>query len=64
MIIEIRVPDEWPPELGFTVARLLRQAVSTGFPIIATVRSDATAEEVGVAYDRVREVIAQAGLTA
>jgi hypothetical protein len=64
MVIEIKVPDDWPPGLGLAVAQLLRQALREGFPVVAAIRPDVTDEELKDAYARVREVIANAGLAA
>ena len=64
MVIEIKVPDEWPPALGLAVAQLLRQALREGFPVVASVRPDVTDEELSDAYARVRGVIEEAGLAA
>ncbi len=64
MIIEIRVPDDWPPTLGLAMAQLLRQTVAQGFPLVVAVRPDVTDEELSEAFTKVREVIAEAGLAA
>lgn len=29
---EIELPDEWPPGLGFAVAKMIRQSLKAGFP--------------------------------
>jgi hypothetical protein len=64
MVIEIKVPDDWPPALGLAVAQLLRQTLREGFPVVAAIRPDVSDEELKDAYTRVREVIAEAGLAA
>jgi hypothetical protein len=64
MVIEIKVPDDWPPALGLAVAQLLRQALREGFPVVVAVRPDVSDTELHDAYVRVREVIADAGLAA
>ena len=42
MTFEIELPDDWPPGLGFAVAKMIRQSLKTGFPIVVPVRSDVT----------------------
>jgi hypothetical protein len=64
MIIEVRVPDDWPPTLGLVMAQLLRQTVTQGFPVVVAVRPDVTDEELSEAFSKVREVLAEAGLAA
>jgi hypothetical protein len=64
MVIEIKLPDDWPPALGFMMARLLRQTLAEGFPVVAAVRPDVTDEELSEAFTRVREAITEAGLAA
>jgi hypothetical protein len=64
MIIEIQVPDEWPPRFGFAMTRLLRETFAQGLPVVVAVRPDVTAEELSDAFTKVREVITEAGLAA
>jgi hypothetical protein len=39
---EIELPDEWPPGLGFAVAKMIRESLTAGFPVVIPVRSDIT----------------------
>jgi hypothetical protein len=64
MIVEVSIPDEWPPGVGLAVARMMRQSLREGFPIIVPVRKDATPEQLQEAFERVRMVVADAGLAA
>jgi|HubBroStandDraft_1064217.scaffolds.fasta_scaffold146697_1 hypothetical protein len=64
MILEVSIPDEWPPGVGLAVARMVRQSLKEGFPVIVPVRMDATPEQLQEAFERVRTVIADAGLAA
>jgi len=64
MTLEIAVPDEWSPGLTLAIRALLEHAVRTGFPIIASVRPDATADQVGSLYSQICGLIDEAGLAA
>jgi len=64
MIFEISIPDEWSPGVGLAIARMVRQSLKDGFPIVVPVRKDATPEQLQEAFERVRMVIADAGLAA
>jgi hypothetical protein len=64
MIVEVSIPDEWPPSVGLAVARMVRQSLKEGFPVIVPVRKDVTPEQLQEAFDKVRMVIADAGLAA
>jgi hypothetical protein len=64
MIIEVKIPDDWPPGLGLALAQLMRQTMTSGFPVVVAVRPDVSDEELSDAYAMVREVITEAGLAA
>jgi hypothetical protein len=64
MNIEIQVPDDWSPQFGFAMTRLLRETLTQGLPVVVAVRPDVTAEELSDAFTKVREVITEAGLAA
>jgi hypothetical protein len=64
MIIEVKIPDDWPPGLGLALAQLLRKTLTRGFPVVVAVRPDVSDEELSDAYAMVREVITEAGLAA
>ena len=61
---EIEIPDEWPPSLGFAVAKMIRQSLEAGFPVVVPVRSDATPDQLAAAFNTVQTVIQKAGLAA
>jgi len=61
---EIELPDEWPPGLGFAVAKMIRQSLKAGFPIVVPVRSDVTPDELAAAFSTIETVIQKAGLAA
>ena len=61
---EIELPDEWPPGLGFAVAKMIRQSLKAGFPVVVPVRSDVTADELAAAFSTIETVIQKAGLAA
>jgi hypothetical protein len=63
MVIELAIPDDWTPGQALAVRALLQQALR-GYPIIASVRRDATSDQVKDIYDRVGALIRQAGLAA
>jgi hypothetical protein len=62
MVIEIEVPDEWPPAFGFTLAQLLRETFARGLPVVVAARPDLTADELSDAFIRARAALADAGL--
>jgi hypothetical protein len=64
MVLEVGVPDEWSPALTLATRALLQQAVEAGFPVIASVRPDATADQVGSLYSQIIALIDEAGLAA
>jgi hypothetical protein len=64
MIFEISIPDDWPPGLGLAIAKMVRQSLKEGFPIIVPVRKDATPEQLQRAFEKVRTVIEDADLAA
>ena len=61
---EIELPDEWPPGLGFAVAKMIRQSLKAGFPVVVPVRSDVTPDELAAAFSTIETVIQKAGLAA
>jgi hypothetical protein len=64
MIVEVNLPDEWPPGLAMATAQLMRQALRDGFPVVTAIRSDVTADQVSALYARVRTLIEESGLAA
>ncbi len=64
MMIEIAVPEDWTPGQALAMRELLQRAVSTGQPIVAAVRKDATAQQLEEIYRRVDALIREAGLQA
>lgn len=64
MTFEIQIPDEWPPDLGFAVAKIMRQSMKEGFPLVVAVRKDATPEQLEAAFQAIRSVVQEAGLAA
>ncbi len=64
MMIEIAVPEDWTPGQALAMRKLLQRAVSTGQPIVAAVRKDATAQQLEEIYRRVDALIREAGLQA
>ena len=61
---EIELPDEWPPGLGFAVAKMIRESLTAGFPVVIPVRSDITPDELAAAFSTIETVIQKAGLAA
>ena len=64
MTFEIELPNEWPPGLGFAVAKMIRQSLKAGFPVVVPVRGDVTSDELAAAFSMIETVIQQAGLAA
>jgi hypothetical protein len=64
MVIEITVPDDWPPALALATRSLFQQAVSNGYPLVAWARPDADPEAVMQAFARIRAMIEESGLAA
>jgi hypothetical protein len=62
--IEIEIPDGWPPGLGLAVAKMMQQSLKEGLPVVIPIRGDATPDQLEAAYDTIKTVIQQAGLTA
>jgi hypothetical protein len=62
MNIEVAVPDEWTPGQALAMRQLLQHAMKTGIPIISMIRNDASADQLKEVYDRVEDVIKEAGL--
>lgn len=63
MVIELAVPEDWTPGEALAIRASLQRALR-GYPVIACIRRDATPEQLRDVYDRVGEVIRQAGLAA
>jgi hypothetical protein len=61
---EIELPDEWSPGLGFAVAKMIRQSLRVGFPVVVPVRSDVTPDELAAVFSTIETVIQKAGLAA
>lgn len=64
MTFEIEIPEEWPPSLGFAVARMMQQSLKEGFPLVVPVRRNITPDQLEAAFDRIKTVIQRAGLAA
>lgn len=64
MIFEIEIPDEWSPGLGLAVAKMIRQSLKEGMPVVIPVRRDTTPDELEAAFNSVKSVIREAGLAA
>jgi hypothetical protein len=62
MIVEVEIPDEWPPGLGLAVAKMIRESLKKGFPVVMPVRGDATPDQLEAVFDSVKMVIHEAGL--
>jgi hypothetical protein len=61
--IEIEIPDGWPPGLGLAVAKMMQQSLKDGFPVVVPVRRDATPDQLEAAFNSIKTVIHEAGLT-
>jgi hypothetical protein len=64
MTIELRIPDGWTPGLTLAARQMLQGSIDRGFPIIAVVRPDATADQIRYVRERITRLIADAGLAA
>ena len=64
MVIEITVPDDWPPALALATRALFQQAVSGGYPLVTWARPDADPEAVSQAFARIRAMLEESGLAA
>ena len=64
VLLEVNLPDEWPPGLGLAVAAMIRRSLRDGFPVVVPIRQDATPEELEAALGAVTRVIQEAGLAA
>jgi hypothetical protein len=64
VLLEVNLPDEWPPGLGLAVAAMIRRSLKDGFPVVIPIRRDATPEELEAALGAVTRVIQEAGLAA
>ena len=62
MTFEIEIPDEWPPSLGFAVAKMIRQSLKAGFPVVVPVRGDTTPDQLAAAFNTIQTAIQEAGL--
>ena len=49
VLLEVDLPDEWPPGLGLAVAAMIRRSLRDGFPVVIPIRRDATPEELEAA---------------
>jgi hypothetical protein len=64
MVIEITIPDDWPPALALAARSLFQQAVSNGYPLVAWARPDADPEAVRHAFTRIQGMLEESGLAA
>ncbi len=64
MVIEIRVPDDWTPGLTLAIRQLVQGTCDEGFPIVTLVKKDVTAAELTAISDRIKALVADAGLAA
>jgi hypothetical protein len=64
MVIEITVPDDWPPALALATRSLFQQAVNGGYPLVTWARPDADPEAVRQAFACIRAMIEESGLAA
>jgi hypothetical protein len=62
--IEIAVPSSWTVGETLAMRALLQQSVSTGFPIVAAVRPDATPDQIQDIYARLGTLLRERGLAA
>ncbi len=62
--VEVRVPDDWTPELRLATAQLMSKAVRDGLPIIISVRATARPEEIREVYHRIQALLEERGLAA
>ena len=64
MVIEITVPDDWPPALALAIRSLFQQSVNGGYPLVTWARPGADPDAVSQAYARIRAMIEESGLAA
>ena len=62
MLIEIAVPDDWPPELAMSIRSLFQHAVNDGYPVVTWARRDADPEQVKRVYARIQAMMKDSGL--
>ena len=62
--LEVRVPDDWTPELRVDTARRMNHAVQDGQPIIMSVRPDATPQQIREVYTRIQQLLEAGGIAA
>ena len=62
MDIEILVPEEWTPGQALAIRQLLQHGVQTAQPVIAFVRKDISPDKLKELYERINELISEAGL--
>jgi len=62
--IEIAVPGSWTPGEALAVRALLQQSLSAGYPIVASVRPDATPDQIEDIYARLGLLLRESGLSA
>ena len=64
MMVEVNLPEEWPPALALATAQLLQHALRDGFPLITVIRLDATPDQLSDICTRVQMLIEESGLAA
>lgn len=64
MLIEITVPDDWPPALAMATRSLFQQAVNGGYPLVTWARADADPDAVRHLIARIRAMMEESGLAA
>jgi hypothetical protein len=64
MTIEIAVPSSWTPGEALAMRALLQRSVSDGYPIVASIRRDVTADQVRAFYGRLGALLRDSGLAA
>ena len=62
--IEISIPGNWPSGQALAMRALLQKSLSTGYPVIATVRPDATPDQIEDIYSRLGAMLRESGLAA
>ncbi|HZC42243.1 MAG TPA: hypothetical protein VE343_16310 [Streptosporangiaceae bacterium] len=62
--LEVRVPDDWTPELQPDTAQRMNHAVRDGQPIIMNVRPEATPGQIREVYARIQQLVEAGGIAA
>ncbi|MDR0344788.1 MAG: hypothetical protein LBI49_17060 [Nocardiopsaceae bacterium] len=62
--LEVRVPDDWAPELQPATAQRMDHAVRDGLPIIMNVLPEATPAQIREVYGRIRQLVEAGGIAA